>query len=43
MIIGNPFAERVPMEVVECLQAYTPSPMMGAEYIPGDLVWWMTV
>ncbi len=43
VIIGNPFAERVPMEVVECLQAYTPSPMMGAEYIPGDLVWWMTV
>lgn len=43
MIIGNPFAERVPMEVVECFQAYTPSPEMGAEAIPGDLTWWMRV
>jgi hypothetical protein len=40
-IIGNPFAGSVPMVVVKCLQAYTPSPEMGAEYLPSDLVWWM--
>jgi hypothetical protein len=38
-IVGNPMAQMIPMNVVECFQAYHPQPMMGAEYIPGDLTW----
>lgn len=41
VVFGNDAAENPPDEIVECLQAYTPTPMMGAEYVPGDLTWWM--
>jgi len=38
--IVNPLGKGLPPCLVECLQAYTPSPEMGAEYVPSDLIWW---
>jgi len=40
-IIGNPCGSLIPMEFVEAFQAYPPSPEMGAEYVPSDLIWWI--
>lgn len=39
--VANPNGKGLPEYVVQCMQAYTPSPEMGAEYIPSDVVWWV--
>ncbi|HVE47603.1 MAG TPA: hypothetical protein VNA57_12755 [Acidimicrobiales bacterium] len=31
-----------PDAVVEALQAYLPEPTMGAEYVPAEVVWWIS-
>jgi hypothetical protein len=41
-LIVNPRADRkLPASVVEALQARPPSPQMGAEYIPSEVVFWV--
>jgi len=39
--VANPHSQGLPKEVVECFQAYAPSALLGAEYIPSDLIWWV--
>lgn len=39
--IQNPEGQKVPAKVLEALQAYPPSPMMGAEYMPIDAITWV--
>lgn len=39
--IANPHGGGVPSDIPKALQAYTPSPEMGAEYGPKDLIWWL--
>ena len=41
VFISNPNGGGVLNIIVECLQAYTPSKEMGAEYSVSDLVWWV--
>jgi len=38
--LPNPNGREVPDAVIECFQARVPSPDMGAEYFPNDIVWW---
>lgn len=38
--VPNPYAEDVPQEVLDSFQAYLPSPEMGAEYQPIDVISW---
>jgi hypothetical protein len=39
--VANPnAATAVPEEVLDCFQALPPHPMMGAEYVPSEVVWW---
>ena len=40
VFIENPQGHAVPEVVLECFQALPPSPVLGAEYSPKDLVWW---
>jgi hypothetical protein len=40
VFIDNPDASGAPESVLACLQAFVPSPMMGAEYAPKELIWW---
>jgi hypothetical protein len=40
-LVTNPHGRGfIPQAVIACFQAYTPSPEMGAEYVPSDLVMW---
>ncbi|HCC55336.1 MAG TPA: hypothetical protein DEQ20_10525 [Desulfobulbaceae bacterium] len=41
VFISNPNGNGVPDTLLECLQAYTPTRKMGAEYSPSDLIWWI--
>jgi len=38
--VQNPNCSNVPAVVLESLQAEIPSPILGAEYVPSNLVWW---
>ncbi|GJQ47847.1 hypothetical protein [Candidatus Kuenenia stuttgartiensis] len=40
VFISNPYGNGVSKSLLECLQAYTPSKEMGAEYSTSDLIWW---
>ncbi|TRT90467.1 MAG: hypothetical protein EWV82_00095 [Microcystis aeruginosa Ma_AC_P_19900807_S299] len=42
VFISNPYAMDVPQVVLECFQAYPPSVYMGSEYIPQDLIFWLS-
>jgi hypothetical protein len=39
--VPNPNGNEVPDKVTEAFQAYLPSPEMGAEYLPTDMITWM--
>jgi len=41
VFISNPNGNGVSNIFVECLQAYTPTHEMGAEYLPSDLIHWI--
>ena len=38
--IPNPHGAGVSEKVQEAFQAYPPSPTMGSEYVPSNVVWW---
>lgn len=38
--ITNPFGRGMSESVITCLQAYTPEPSMGAEYMPQEFIMW---
>ncbi len=40
-LVVNPRGRGIPDPMAKCLQAFTPTPEMGAEYMPQDLVWWL--
>lgn len=39
--VSNPNGDKVPEKVLEAFQAYPPSPEMGAEYLPSDMITWV--
>jgi hypothetical protein len=41
IIIQNPYSKNEPTkEILECFQVYTPSPLLGSEYNPTDVIWY---
>lgn len=41
VVIPNPYGATLPNIVPECFQALPVGPLLGAEYSPKDLVWWL--
>ncbi len=41
VIINNPTGSEIPQYIIDAFQAVKPSPLLGAEYCSGDLVWWI--
>ena len=39
--IVNPHGSGMSETIIESLQAFTPCPQMGAEYMPKELIWWI--
>lgn len=43
VIIPNPNSKLTPAdEVIDCFQVLTPGPLLGAEYIPSDIIHWFS-
>lgn len=39
--VPTPWGKRIPTKIIECFQGRLLSPMLGAEYVPNDIIMWV--